>query len=83
MTSNEAVVAMIDALEAARVPYMLVGAYACNVYGVPRATREVDDARNLIAVHAQTLDWDYIHRWCDQHGTRQLLDQIRRSIPKI
>ena len=184
MTSNEAVVAMIDALEAAQVPYVLVGAYACNVYGVPRATKDADivvqlkpesiaelcthldqrfrlepqmsfesvtatsrhivhvagmsfdielfcvgddphdrerfarrqtvsqwnrrvyvlaaedvvvtklrwahhagrakdadDARNVIAVHGDNLDWDYIHRWCDQHGTHELLDEIRRSIP--
>lgn len=175
---------MIHALDAAQVPYMLVGAYACNVYGVPRATKDADivvqlrpdsiaelcqrldprfqldpqmtfesvtatsrhvvhvknisfsielfcvgddphdrerfarrqtvrqwdrdvhvpsaedvlvtklrwahhakrakdtdDARNLIAVHGRTLDWDYIHRWCEQHDTRALLDEIRRSIP--
>ena len=186
MTSNEALVAMIDALDAAGVPYILVGAYSCNVYGVPRATKDADivvqlsagaiaelckrlderfhleqqmtlesvtatsrhvvrvkpipfsielfcvgddphdrerfgrrrtvrrwgrdihvptaedvlitkvrwahyagrgkdadDARNLIAVHNPTLDWDYIHRWCDEHGTRPLLDKIRQSIPKM
>jgi hypothetical protein len=186
VTSNEAVVAMIDALQAAHVPYMLVGAYSCNVYGVARATKDADiavqlkpdsiaelckrldqrfrlepqmtfesvtatsrhvihvkgssfkielfcvgdephdrerfarrrtvrqwnrdvyvptaedvlitkvrwahhagrtkdtdDARNLVAVQSGALDWDYIHRWCDEHGTRPLLDQIRQSIPEI
>lgn len=186
MTSNEALVAMIDALAVACVPYMLVGAYSCNVYGVPRATKDADivvelnpgsiadlckrlderfhlepqmtfesvtatsrhvvhvkgtafrlelfcvsddphdrerfarrktvsqwnrniyvptpedvlvtkirwahharrakdadDARNLIAVQGPSLDWDYVHRWCDEHGTRPLLDKIRQSIPEI
>ncbi|MFQ5806650.1 MAG: hypothetical protein ACE5I3_09390 [Phycisphaerae bacterium] len=186
MTSNEAVVAMVDALEAANVPYMLVGAHSCNVYGVPRATKDADfvvqmrphalsdlcsrlssrfrldpqmsfetvtgtsrhllhvkdspfrielfcatddphdrerfarrrvmqvwnrdvyhptaedviitklrwsrqgkrtkdtdDVRNVIAVQGDRIDWDYVYRWCDQHGTRELLDEIRRSTPTL
>ncbi|MCK4341052.1 MAG: hypothetical protein KAY37_04935 [Phycisphaerae bacterium] len=185
MTSNDAVAAMIDALEAVNVPYMLVGSYSCNAYGVARSTKDADfvvqlqpeavhelceqlgnqfrldpqmsfetvtgttrhivhiknspfrielfcvsdephdlerfarrrvvevwgrkvyhpaaedvvvtklrwakhgqrskdtdDVRNVIAVQGDNLDWDYIHRWCDEHGTRELLDEIRRSIPK-
>jgi hypothetical protein len=31
---------------------------------------------NLIA-------WGYVYKWCDEHGTRGLLDQIRASIPPI
>jgi len=27
------------------------------------------------------VDWEYVFRWCDRHGTRGLLDEIRRSIP--
>ncbi len=48
-----------------------------------RRTKDVDDVRNVIAVQAERLDWDYVHHWCDAHGTRQLLDQIRASIPPI
>lgn len=46
-------------------------------------SKDVDDARNVIASQADSLDWNYIHHWCDQHGTRALLDQIRASIPPI
>jgi len=46
-----------------------------------RRTKDIDDARNVIAVQTGRLDWDYIHRWCDVHGTRELLENIRRSIP--
>ncbi|MFO0838060.1 MAG: hypothetical protein U1D55_05990 [Phycisphaerae bacterium] len=42
MTSNECVVAVVDALNAARLPYMLVGSYSSNYYGVARATRDAD-----------------------------------------
>ena len=48
-----------------------------------RRAKDVDDARNLLAVQGDRLDWDYIHRWCDTHGTRALLDDIRRSIPVV
>ena len=41
------------------------------------------DAGNVLAIQGDALDWDYIHGWCDQHGTRELLDRIRRSIPPI
>jgi hypothetical protein len=43
--------------------------------------KDRDDAMNVIAVQRNTLDWRYIYSWCDQHGTRALLDQIRTSIP--
>jgi hypothetical protein len=45
--------------------------------------RDVDDVRNVVAVQGDALDWAYIHRWCDAHGTRELLDRIRASIPPI
>ncbi len=48
-----------------------------------RRTKDVDDVKNVIAVQGDRLDWPYIHRWCDAHGTRELLDSIRRSIPAI
>jgi hypothetical protein len=35
----------------------------------------------VIAVQGNLVDWEYVGRWCDQHGTRGLLDEIRRSIP--
>jgi hypothetical protein len=42
MKSDEAVVAMIGGLEAAGVPYMVVGSLSSNFYGVPRSTRDAD-----------------------------------------
>jgi hypothetical protein len=48
-----------------------------------RRTKDIDDIRDVIAVQGDALDWQYIHRWCDQHGTREKLDEIRRSIPPL
>ncbi len=48
-------------------------------------SKDRDDARDVIAVQdiEGQLDWDYIHSWCDRHGTRALLDEVRASIPPI
>jgi predicted nucleotidyltransferase len=42
MTINDVMLKVVDALERARVPYMLVGAFSSNYYGIPRSTEDVD-----------------------------------------
>lgn len=188
MNSNEAVATVIDALEAAEVPYMLVGSLSSMFYGVPRSTHDADfvvqlgsksvrtvtdrlggafrldpqilfetvtgttryiidvagvafrvelfrltdeehdrerfrrrtkvhvaqfgrevylptvedvivtklrwalgsgrgkdreDVQACIAVQGDRIDWPYVCGWCDKHGTRDLLEEIRRSTPPI
>ena len=48
-----------------------------------RRSKDRDDIHDVIAVQKDRIDWDYVHRWCAQHGTRALLDEIRASIPPI
>lgn len=48
-----------------------------------RRIRDQDDVRGVIGVQGDKLDWPYIESWCEQHGTRALLEQIRRTVPKI
>jgi hypothetical protein len=184
VTAEEALTALIDALNDLKLPYMIVGAFSTNFYGVPRATKDADvvvsfqgasigvlakrlgpkfrlnpqvrfetitsttkyefdlsdspftievflvsddahdqlrfsrrqsvrllgrntflprvedvvimklrwaasrgkgkdwdDVRNVIAVSGDVIDWHEVHHWCDQHGTRELLNSIRQSIP--
>lgn len=52
---------------------------------IARRSKDRDDARDVIAVQdvEGNLDWAYINAWCDRHGTRALLDEIRASIPPI
>jgi len=45
--------------------------------------KDTEDVRCVIAVRVDAIDWDYVHRWCDAHGTRQLLEDIRRSVPRL
>jgi hypothetical protein len=39
--------------------------------------KDISDARNLIAVQLDQIDWAYVEQWCERHGTRQLLDRLR------
>lgn len=42
--------------------------------------KDIADARNMIAVREDTIDWAYVETWCDQHGSRPLLDRIRNEL---
>jgi hypothetical protein len=184
VTADEAVVAVLDALAAAEVPYMIVGSLASNFHGIPRSTRDADvvidlvpgalrrlvdalppalsldlqgsfepvtattrylialtgspfvcelfvrsddahdrerfvrrqrvlalgrdafvataedmivtklrwardagrlkdreDIRNILAIRGSELDWPYLERWTSEHGTGDLLAEIRASLP--
>jgi hypothetical protein len=45
--------------------------------------RDQDDVRAVMGVQGDKLDWPYIEAWCERHGTRALLEEIRRTVPKI
>lgn len=45
--------------------------------------RDKDDIRAVIGVQRGKLDWPYIESWCDQHGTRAQLEEIRRTVPNV
>ena len=50
-----------------------------------RINREKDrlDIFNILQAKQSVLDWPYIESWCDRHGTRDLLDEIRLSIADL
>jgi len=53
-------------------------------FALAKRGKDRDDVRDVIAVQGdESLDWDYIHHWTAEHGTRTLLDEIRASIPPI
>ncbi len=41
-----------------------------------RRAKDLDDARNVLAVQHGKLDLGYIRCWCDQHGTRELFEKL-------
>jgi hypothetical protein len=46
-------------------------------------SKDRDDVRAVMGVQGDRLDWPYIEGWCERHGTRALLEQIRRTVPRI
>jgi hypothetical protein len=42
--------------------------------------KDLQDARGMIAVQGDRIDWAYVNSWCDRHGTRELLDRTRQSV---
>lgn len=45
--------------------------------------KDLDDAQNVVGVQGNQLDWPYLERWCDAHGTRGRLEEIRRAVPPV
>ncbi len=42
--------------------------------------KDIEDVRNVIAVQGDRIDWNYVSSWCDKHGTRKLLENIRQTV---
>lgn len=186
MTSEQAATAVVDALESLQIPYMLVGSFSSNFYGVSRLTRDADfvvqfenhsideigkllgkeftidpqmafematltfhhiiqlvdnpfkielfhlsdddhdrarfgrrirvpflgrnawlptkedvivmklrwlhrvnrpkdreDVRDVLVIQKNAIDWPYVESWCERHGTRLLLEEIRQEAATI
>jgi hypothetical protein len=45
--------------------------------------KDRDDVKNIIGVQGDALDWPYIERWCEAHGTRTRLAELRAAIPPV
>jgi hypothetical protein len=45
-----------------------------------RRGKDIDDVKSVLHIQWDRLDWDYIRHWCDQHGTRELLEQVCREV---
>src|SRR5438876_6534489 len=45
--------------------------------------KDKDDARDVMAVQRQNLDWAYLETWCQRHGTFASLQDLRRAAPEF
>jgi len=41
--------------------------------------KDISDARNLIGVHFESVDWPYVESWCERHGTREFLERLKQE----
>ncbi len=42
--------------------------------------KDIVDARTVIATQGDAIDWPYVEHWCDEHGSRPLLEKIRDQL---
>lgn len=52
MTGTDSLLKLVAAFEAGGVPYMIVGSYSSNFYGIPRMTKDAD-----LVVHLDAPGW--------------------------
>ena len=55
MKAEEIVLAVVDALISAEIPYLLSGSFASNYYGIPRSTQDADFVVELSEKSLHTL----------------------------
>jgi hypothetical protein len=47
-------------------------------WGRPKDRQDVID---VMTVQSDALDWPYIESWCDRHGTRALMEELKAAVP--
>ena len=52
MTGTASLMKLIVAFDLAEIPYMIVGSYSSNFYGIPRSTKDAD-----LVVHLPSAEW--------------------------
>jgi hypothetical protein len=45
-----------------------------------RRAKDLEDVAKILAVRSDRLDLDYVRRWLDQHGTRNLFDSLMNGL---
>lgn len=52
MNGTESLLELVATFERSGIPYMIVGSYSSNFYGIPRSTKDAD-----LVVHMPSTDW--------------------------
>ncbi len=52
MKGTESLIDLVTVFDEADIPYMIVGSYSSNFYGIPRSTKDAD-----LVVHLPSSDW--------------------------
>jgi hypothetical protein len=48
-----------------------------------KRSKDVLDVAQVLAVQFGKLDLAYIHQWCDQHGTRDIFEQLQAEAERL
>ncbi|MBI5383651.1 MAG: nucleotidyltransferase [Verrucomicrobia bacterium] len=45
--------------------------------------KDLEDVKDVLSVQGGKLDWLYVEKWCDQHDSRAVLEEIRKTVPAV
>jgi len=84
MNGTDALISLIRALEKAEVPYMIVGSYSSNFYGIPRSTMDAD-----LVVSLDHADWGKLssilppNLELEQQSSFEMVTSTRKELIKV
>jgi hypothetical protein len=42
--------------------------------------KDIEDAMNVAQVQRDQINWQYVDRWCREHGTCERLEELKSSV---
>ena len=84
MNGTDALISLIRTLEKAEVPYMIVGSYSSNFYGIPRSTKDAD-----FVVSLDHADWEKLASLLptdlalEQQSSFEMVTSNRKELIKV
>ncbi|MEX1119103.1 MAG: hypothetical protein WEB60_09975 [Terrimicrobiaceae bacterium] len=84
MTGTQILINLVRTLEKAGVPYMIVGSYSSNFYGIPRSTKDAD-----VVVNLDQADWGKLVSLLppefelEQQSSFELVTTTRKELIKV
>lgn len=84
MNGTDALISLIGALEKVEMPYMIVGSYSSNFYGIPRSTKDAD-----LVVSLDHADWGKLisilppNLELEQQSSFEMVTSTRKELIKV
>lgn len=84
MTGTESLLMLLEAFAAKDIPYMVVGSYSSNFYGLPRSTKDAD-----LVLHLSGDDWSKLPETLpegmtmDEQMSFEMVTSTRRELIRI
>jgi hypothetical protein len=84
VNGTEALISLIRTFDKAGVPYMIVGSYSSNFYGIPRSTKDAD-----VVVNVDGVDWGMLTPLLppefelEQQSSFEMVTSTRKELIKI
>lgn len=84
MNGTDALISLIRTLEKTSIPYMIVGSFSSNFYGIPRSTMDAD-----LVLKIDSEDWGKLcsmlpaHLEWEQQSSFEMISSTRKELIKV